>query len=86
MVFYLYMTLVHGSRKSVISQFLVDVQETELAVNLGTAKGLLVACELDTLHLPVVRLSFHCVSIPYLRKASRSSLQLRAFGTSRFKA
>ena len=50
--FYLYMTLVHGSRKSVISQFLVDVQETELAVNLGTAKGLLVACELDTLHLP----------------------------------
>ena len=35
---------------------------------------------------PVVRLSFHCVSIPYLRKASRSSLQLRAFGTSRFKA
>ncbi|CDD13844.1 unknown [Parabacteroides merdae CAG:48] len=49
--FYLYMTLVHGSRKSVISQFLVDVQETELAVNLGTAKGQLVTCELDTLHL-----------------------------------
>ena len=49
--FCLWLTLVHGSRKSVISQFLVDVQETELTINLGTAKGQLVACELDTLHL-----------------------------------
>ena len=46
----LYLTLVHGSGKSVISQFLVDVQKTELTINFGTAKGLLVACELDTLH------------------------------------
>ena len=49
--FCLYLTLVHGSRKCVISQLLIYVQKTELAVNLGTAKGQLVTCELDTLHL-----------------------------------
>ena len=49
--FCLCLTLIHGSRKSVISQFLVNVQETELAVNLGTAKGQLIACEFDSLHL-----------------------------------
>ena len=49
--FCLYLTLVHSSRKSVISQLLINVQKTELTVNLGTAKGQLVTCELDTLHL-----------------------------------
>lgn len=49
--FCLCLTLIHGSRKSVISQFLVNVQETELAVNIGTAKGQLIACEFDSLHL-----------------------------------
>ena len=37
--FCLFLTLVYGSRKSVILQFLINVQKTELAVNLGTAKG-----------------------------------------------
>ena len=49
--FCLYLTQVHCSRKSVIPQLLVDVQETELAINLGTTKGQLVACELYTLQL-----------------------------------
>lgn len=42
--------LVHGSRQSVISQLLVDVQKIEQAINLGTAKSQLIVCELDTLY------------------------------------